>query len=63
MSIIRAMKRNSMRRQVGQGNMQITWEQSQREKYGDNYKQFCKKSAGQYLLDPMFVEEEEKQEK
>ena len=51
MSIERKMKRESMRKQVGTRNMEITWEQYQREKYGKDYKAICKKKS--YELDPI----------
>ena len=51
MSIKRKMKRESMRKQVGTRNMEITWEQYQREKYGKDYKAICKKKS--YELDPI----------
>lgn len=61
MSIARSIKRKGLRKQVGQKNMQLVWEQAQREKYGDEYKGTCKKSAHKYLLDPLY--KEDKQEK
>ena len=51
MSIKRKMKRESMRKQVGARNMETTWEQYQREKYGKDYKAICKQNS--YELDPI----------
>lgn len=51
MSIKRKMKRESMRKQVGTRNMETTWEQYQREKYGKDYKAICKQNS--YELDPI----------
>ena len=48
------MKRAALKRQVGQANMAMTWEQYQRGKYEEDYKKICKRSN--YDLDPVYTE-------
>lgn len=39
----RKFRRNQLRKEVGNRNLQSSWERFQREKYGQGYKSICRK--------------------
>lgn len=43
--MLRKFRRNTLRKEVGNRNLQSAWESSQRRRYGDQYDTICKKKG------------------